>query len=84
MNDRPCGLHAILASEEGAVAYYGVAQETLVGTHLIPVRVADHFEFRRISNQLRAGARVRFDLILYKADQHAFHSFARMREWEIA
>src|SRR5450759_2941311 len=56
LNDRPRGLHAALTREKGAVADYGVAQETLVGVHLIPVWAVDHFEFRRIANQLLAGA----------------------------
>src|ERR1700730_3874669 len=30
LNDRPRGLHAVLPGEEGAVAYHGVAQETLI------------------------------------------------------
>ena len=51
LDDRPRGLNAVLTSEKRADAYHGVAQETLLGVHLIPARVVDHLELRGIPNQ---------------------------------
>lgn len=50
-------LHAV--SEEGTTSLtqgcHGVAEETLVGLHLIPVRTVHHLELRRVANQFLAG-----------------------------
>jgi hypothetical protein len=49
LNDRPSGLDAVLAREERAISCHGVAQEPLVGAHLLSVRVVNNLEFGRIA-----------------------------------
>ncbi len=39
LNDRPRGFDAVLTREERAISCHGVAQEPLLGTHLIAARV---------------------------------------------
>ena len=55
LNDRPRRLHTVLTREQRAIPDHRVAQETLVGVHLIPPGMADDCEFRRIANQLFTG-----------------------------
>src|SRR5947208_16037742 len=61
LDDRPRRFDGVLPREERRVARHRIAEEPLVGVHLLPVRVVDHVQLRRLgdhllSRPLHAGA----------------------------
>src|SRR5947199_3064851 len=61
LDDRPRRLDGVLPREERRVARHRIAEEPLVGVHLLPIRVVDHVQLRRLgdhllSRPLHAGA----------------------------
>src|SRR5438034_6718555 len=61
LDDRPRRFDGVLPREERRVARHRIAEEPLVGLHLLPIRVVDHVQLRRLgdhllSRPLHAGA----------------------------
>src|SRR5439155_26611262 len=55
LDDRPRRLAAVLAREEQAVTLHRVAEETLVGVHLVALGLVDDFQLGRVGGDLLAG-----------------------------